>query len=135
MILELLLFLYNYNFTSSGKTSNIICFVLYLPSVSLIEDEYRGQIEGTKRRDGEKKEKWERKGLHNLARDRSLMERLRVRKHTYTRFAKMYSCILSYRRFTYRVKYPKWLAIYAFRHFDFHTFVQFDYRLIKYNMK
>lgn len=84
--------MYNYNFISSGKMSNTVCFyILYLPSVSLIEDEYRGQIEGTKRRDGEKKEKWERKGLHNLARDRSLVERLRVRKLTYTRFAKMYS--------------------------------------------
>lgn len=75
------------------KTSNTIRFVLCLPSVSLIEDEYRGQTEGTKRKDGEKKEKWERKGLHNLARDRSLVERLRVRKLTYTRFANVYSIL------------------------------------------
>lgn len=33
-----------------------------------------------------RKKKNGKEGLHNLARDRSLVERLRVRKHTYTRF-------------------------------------------------
>lgn len=98
-----------------------------------LEDEYRGQTEGTKRRDGGKKEKWERKGLHNLARDRSLVERLRVRKLTYTRFANVYSILQAVAITSNRVKYPRWLAC-AF-HFDFHAFVQLDQQNITRNIK
>lgn len=60
-----------------------------------------------------RKKKNGKEGLHNLARDRSLVERLRVR-NTRTRD----SILQADSRITSnRVKYTKWLATYASRHF------------------